>query len=264
MNKKRADNLKYWHLGWLQYFFVACLIIDQNHSATIAAPPAVKLAYYPLYPREQLLNGDVGNVKVLVLVDKKGRVSDAKVEVSSHPAFANAALRAIRNWRFEPFVVDGVARSVKVRQPFRFVQSVDSFFALEPLKRYKKSSELFPVEAYKPAYPRAFNSYNSKDYCDVIITMNELGKVVRTEIEQVTHPVFIKPSIEAAKLWKFTPFTRWDNFERMKGYTADFINESYGRIKMRLTFLYGIQLGEELEMVQEKILKSSNKQYANK
>jgi TonB family protein len=42
-----------------------------------------------------------GTVKVQVVVAANGTVKDAKV-VGGHPVLANAALEAVRKWRFEP------------------------------------------------------------------------------------------------------------------------------------------------------------------
>jgi TonB family protein len=42
-----------------------------------------------------------GNVKVEVVVAPNGTVKDAKV-VGGHPVLANAALEAVKKWRFEP------------------------------------------------------------------------------------------------------------------------------------------------------------------
>ena len=55
-------------------------------------------AVYPELARKMNLTG---TVKVSVIVAPNGTVKDAKV-VGGHPLLANAALDAIRKWRFEP------------------------------------------------------------------------------------------------------------------------------------------------------------------
>jgi TonB family protein len=42
-----------------------------------------------------------GSVKVQVVVAPNGTVKEAKI-VGGHPVLANAALDAVRKWRFEP------------------------------------------------------------------------------------------------------------------------------------------------------------------
>jgi TonB family protein len=55
-------------------------------------------AVYPALARKMNL---AGTVKVAVVVAPNGTVKEAKV-VGGHPVLANAALDAIRKWRFEP------------------------------------------------------------------------------------------------------------------------------------------------------------------
>ncbi len=62
----------------------------------------------PEYPRQALAEELSGKVKVTYTVGVDGRVTDAAISASS-PAgvFDEAALAAVRRWRFKPFVVDG-------------------------------------------------------------------------------------------------------------------------------------------------------------
>jgi len=46
-----------------------------------------------------------GTVKVQVVVSPNGTVKEAKV-LGGHPVLANAALDAVRKWRFEPAAVE--------------------------------------------------------------------------------------------------------------------------------------------------------------
>ena len=55
-------------------------------------------AVYPALARKMNL---AGTVKVAVVVAPNGTVKEAKV-VGGHPVLANAALDAVRKWRFEP------------------------------------------------------------------------------------------------------------------------------------------------------------------
>ncbi|MFZ0318792.1 MAG: energy transducer TonB [Candidatus Sulfotelmatobacter sp.] len=55
----------------------------------------------PVYPELARKMNITGTVKVQVLVAANGTVKDAKV-VGGHPVLANAALDAVRKWRFEP------------------------------------------------------------------------------------------------------------------------------------------------------------------
>ena len=59
-------------------------------------------AVYPELARKMNL---AGTVKVQVVVAPNGTVREAKI-VGGHPVLANAALDAVRKWRFEPAPVE--------------------------------------------------------------------------------------------------------------------------------------------------------------
>lgn len=59
-------------------------------------------AVYPELARKMNLTG---TVKVEVVVAANGIVKDAKV-IGGHPVLANAALDAIKKWRFEPTALE--------------------------------------------------------------------------------------------------------------------------------------------------------------
>jgi len=59
----------------------------------------------PLYPPLARKMNLSGTVKVEIVVAPNGTVKDAKV-VGGHPVLANAALEAVRKWRFEPATLE--------------------------------------------------------------------------------------------------------------------------------------------------------------
>ena len=62
----------------------------------------------PVYPRAALEDNVSGEVRVRITVDAKGKVTDTVI-LESAPAgvFDDAALAAVRRWRFKPAEVDG-------------------------------------------------------------------------------------------------------------------------------------------------------------
>jgi protein TonB len=62
----------------------------------------------PVYPRAALEDNVSGEVRVRITVDAEGKVTDTVI-VESTPAgvFDDAALAAVRRWRFKPAEVDG-------------------------------------------------------------------------------------------------------------------------------------------------------------
>lgn len=75
----------------------------------------------PAYPPQALARRQEGEVRVRITVDTTGRVVDASVD-SATPAgvFDQAALNAVRKWRFEPIVKGGRPIEASVVTTIRF------------------------------------------------------------------------------------------------------------------------------------------------
>ena len=75
----------------------------------------------PTYPPQALSRRLEGEVRVRITVDTEGRVADAQV-ISGNPAgvFDQAAVNAVRKWRFEPVVRDGRPIEASVATTIRF------------------------------------------------------------------------------------------------------------------------------------------------
>ena len=82
--------------------------------------PAVISSVSPNYPRDLLRARVEGTVVLLFVVDEAGRVGDPRVENSSHPAFEQPALDAVRRWRFRPGSKEGESVKTFMRLPMRF------------------------------------------------------------------------------------------------------------------------------------------------
>ncbi len=81
--------------------------------------PLVRFA--PRYPQRALLRHVEGSVTLNFTITADGTVSDPEV-LKAEPVgyFEQAALRAIRRWKFQPKVEDGIAVSRSASQTIRF------------------------------------------------------------------------------------------------------------------------------------------------
>jgi protein TonB len=82
--------------------------------------PRVLFQRMPVYPPELQRKNRQGTVYVTFLVDRQGRVVGPKVEKSTDPAFEDAALEAVRQWKFEPGTRKGEKVQFKLRVPITF------------------------------------------------------------------------------------------------------------------------------------------------
>ena len=65
----------------------------------------------PLYPHMCIVAGISGTVKLHAIIGKDGSIEDLNV-VAGHPLLAEAALDAVRQWRYKPYVLNGRAIEV--------------------------------------------------------------------------------------------------------------------------------------------------------
>ena len=91
---------------------------EVEESATV---PKLVYSPPPLYPREAEVRGQEGTVRLWVRITKAGRVASVRIATSSgHGILDAAALRAVRNWRFEPARKGGEPVEVTRRYYVRF------------------------------------------------------------------------------------------------------------------------------------------------
>lgn len=76
----------------------------------------------PVYPGKERADGVEGTVILAVDIDAAGAVTAARVDkaVEGHPAFSDAAIAAVKQWRFEPARQDGKPVAVSVKIPVKF------------------------------------------------------------------------------------------------------------------------------------------------
>lgn len=82
--------------------------------------PMARRLISPLYPTSMRLAEEEGKVVIEFVVDTTGRVRQPIVIKSTHPAFEDKALHAVRRWRFDPALKEGRLVNAKMRVPVIF------------------------------------------------------------------------------------------------------------------------------------------------
>ncbi len=83
-------------------------------------PPVLLTSVEPVYPRLALQMRASGTVRLECIIGVDGRLASIRV-VSGHPLLAQAALEAVRQWRYQPTTLNGepVQVAMRVRVTFR-------------------------------------------------------------------------------------------------------------------------------------------------
>lgn len=92
---------------------------DPSEFVAVEKYPELVTMTKPKYPEIAMQAGLTGTVHVNILVDKEGKVKDAKV-VKGNEIFYEAALEAAKKCVFTPAIQNGKPVSVWVMMPFKF------------------------------------------------------------------------------------------------------------------------------------------------
>lgn len=84
------------------------------------APPRPFVGPAPDYPKALKKSRVKGEAMLTIHLTRQGVVTDPKVDSATDPAFGEAALAAVRQWRFLPKIEAGRPVETDVRMPFAF------------------------------------------------------------------------------------------------------------------------------------------------
>jgi len=101
---------------------------EAQEKVDLKSMPQVKSSVQPVYPAEAKKAGVEGMVIVKALVNKEGRIEEAEISRSDTPLLDEAALEAIRQWRFVPAVSEDdetVAAWVTIPIKFKLAEKGD-------------------------------------------------------------------------------------------------------------------------------------------
>jgi len=94
---------------------------DADMRVEQEAVPLYKINPAPRYPKRAIKRGHQGTVVLSVFVDERGRVKNLWVLTSSgHRLLDNAAVKAARNWAFEPGMRGNKKVAMWVKVPIKF------------------------------------------------------------------------------------------------------------------------------------------------
>ncbi len=73
----------------------------------------------PEYPAEAKAKHIEGQVILKIIIDKQGRVANAEL-ISGHPILAPAAINAVKQWKYEPYLLNNKPVEVETRATVTF------------------------------------------------------------------------------------------------------------------------------------------------
>lgn len=96
--------------------FTGAFIYPQD----VSVPAEMKAAPPPHYPAEWRDRGVEGEAQVAYIINEKGRTEQVQVATATDRQFGDAAVEAVKKWRFAPAKKDGRPARVLVTHRLKF------------------------------------------------------------------------------------------------------------------------------------------------
>ena len=161
-------------------------------------PPKLVKAVTPYYPPEARRLGFEGKVIIEATTDLKGRVRKTRV-LRSVPLLDEPAVKAIRQWVFEPLVINDRPRPV--------VFTVTIGFSLHSGATDKGLSDIEPPKLMTrvvPVYPPEAKKAGIEGTVILAATIDGEGKVTQVKVLD-SAPGLDQAAVDAIKQWVYAP-----------------------------------------------------------
>lgn len=176
-------------------------------------PPRIIKKVEPVYPVKARQARVEGNVILGTRIDTQGRVSRVMVYSSKDFMLVQAAMDAVKQWVYEPLIIDGKPREAVFTTQVRFKLRRDKVEkagvpedveegvlkigdGVEVPKLIKKVEPVYPVEARK-----AF----VQGVVVLEVTIDIEGNVEKVEVWRSESSLLNQAAIDAVKQWKYEP-----------------------------------------------------------
>jgi TonB family protein len=183
----------------------------------------------PLFPIQlQQLSVTSGEARVVINVDATGKLSEWLVIGYTMPEFADVAVRALKQWRFEPAKLRGepvgttvelifhfesqgtlvVSQSAMDNLQARMIQLMAGAYVYKPCSLKDLDKIPTPIFTVSPAYPHTLVDKGVRGKVVISFYIDETG-AVRMPCGSVQEDERLSGlAIQALRQWKFEPPTR--------------------------------------------------------
>lgn len=196
-------------------YFIAFYVQGRNDKigkdvlrlSTSRKPKIIKQVK-PVYPAAALEKKIEGIVILEATTDIYGRVANVQVISSRDPLLTEAAVVAVQQWVYEPYIVNGKAKAVAFTATVAFTlkDEPEAKNDNNALARLQGAHKPRIIKKVKPVYPE--EALKKKIAGTVIIeaTSDEKGVVIDTRIIKSPDPLLTDAAIAAVQQWVYEPY----------------------------------------------------------
>ena len=173
------------------------------YMSTEVQPPVRARYVEPDYPDELKRARIEGHVDLEIVVGRSGAVEDVRI-IRSNPAFDEAAVKAVKQWKFKPALLRG--NPVKVFMTVVVQFKVEGGLPTETLPIYV-TPDIKPPERIvfvPPDYPEQARKDETEGQVVIQIVVNTAGDVDGDRVVK-SDPLFDDAALLAIRQWKYKP-----------------------------------------------------------
>jgi TonB family protein len=177
-------------------------------AAGFVRPPKLLTQVDPVYPKDALDAAVEGTVILEALTDIFGRMQKISV-LRSIPMLDRAAVEAVRQWVYEPMIVNGKPRGTifTISVPFVLKDRTARAEVLtdaEPVRIAAGGVTPVPVKKVEPAYPEIARQSRVEGEVILEVTTDVAGRVKAAKAIR-SIPLLNQAAIDALKQWTYEP-----------------------------------------------------------
>ena len=172
-------------------------------------PPKLIKQVDPVYPEEARKAGVEGIVILEAKADEQGNVVEARV-LRSVPVLDQAALDAVKQWTYEPLIIDGKPRKVLFTVTVRFaLKEGDRAKLVERFAQgaVKAEGDIKPpmlIKEVAPVYPEAARAAGVQGVVILSVKADGKGRVVDVMVLR-SIPLLDQAAIDSVRQWVYEP-----------------------------------------------------------
>ncbi len=204
--------------------------VDESGFIEVDEVPVLKTQIKPAYPQIAKLAGIEGTVYLKLLIDEKGNVVKAKVEQGAKEMLDNSALKAAKEAKFSPAMLNNKPVKVWVILPVAFKLALDKNAEGKLMKydelgpppsnvsgedpdpdafvQFEKMPEM--TDAAKPYYPEIAKRAGIIGKVWVKVLIDKEGRPKKTIVVKSESELFNASAVDAAMKSKFSPAMNGD------------------------------------------------------
>jgi TonB family protein len=180
----------------------------------------------PVYPSTALQAGIQGFVLLNVRIDKDGNVAEVTL-VGGHPLLVQAAIDAVKQWKYQPFLLNGAPADVETTVRLRFdlsgggsvIEPEVAMTELAPIIYADPSGPAVPkrvrisqgvaaalvADKVQPEYPPDAREQHIQGNVLLQVIIGKEGNVENIQLIS-GHPLLAPAAIDAVKQWTYRPY----------------------------------------------------------